>query len=119
MTRFMSTVVIAAALGTAAVSVSAQEMKPMPGMKMEASKSGAAQRHKGQGKITKLDAKSGKVTLAHEPIASLKWPAMSMEFPVKDKAALEHLKPGMRVAFELEKTTGDTYEVAKIAPLMP
>lgn len=117
MTRFMNTVVIAAALGTAAVSVSAQEMKPMPGMKMEESKSGAAQRHKGQGKITKLDAKRGKVTLAHEPIASLKWPAMSMEFSVKDKAALEQLKPGAQVAFELEKTTGDNYEVTKIVPL--
>ena len=39
--------------------------------------------------------------LDHEPIPSLKWPRMTMEFAVGDKAALARLKKGDAVEFEL------------------
>jgi Cu/Ag efflux protein CusF len=48
-----------------------------------------------------VDAAKGRVELDHDPIASLKWPAMTMGFLLRDKAQLGGLKPGDRVEFEL------------------
>lgn len=67
----------------------------MDGMKdMASSPSATAGTHKGTGVVKKSDAARGMVTLDHEPVASMKWPAMSMEFEVADKKMLENVKPG-------------------------
>ena len=51
----------------------------------------------------------------HGPIASLKWPAMSMEFTLANASLAQKLKPGDRVAFEfVERQPGD-YVVTQIA----
>jgi len=47
-----------------------------------------------------VDAAKGTVTLAHDPIKSLKWPAMTMSFLVKDKSTLAKLSAGGKVEFE-------------------
>ncbi|MEK7360457.1 MAG: copper-binding protein, partial [Pseudomonadota bacterium] len=39
-------------------------------------------------------------TLAHGPIPTLKWPAMTMDFKVKDVALLRTLKPGQKIDFD-------------------
>jgi len=57
--------------------------------------------HAGRGKVTAVDAARGRIELDHEPIAALKWPRMTMEFAVEDKAALADLKPGDSVEFEM------------------
>jgi Cu(I)/Ag(I) efflux system membrane fusion protein len=57
----------------------------------------------GAGQIVALDAAEGRVELDHEPIAALQWPAMSMEFAVRDKSQLAALKPGDRVQFVLRR----------------
>ena len=57
--------------------------------------------HKGRGKVVALDAQQGRVELEHEPIASLNWPAMTMEFRVKDKRQLAPLKEGDTVEFDV------------------
>ena len=59
-----------------------------------------AQTHKGVGVVKSLDAEKGTVMLAHEPIASLRWPSMTMKFTAKDKKLLEKLEPGRKVEFE-------------------
>ena len=56
----------------------------------------------GRGKVIEIDTKSGKVTLEHEPIAELGWPAMTMGFNVKETRALTKLKVGDTVQFELK-----------------
>jgi Cu(I)/Ag(I) efflux system periplasmic protein CusF len=61
----------------------------------------AAQTHNGQGVVKKVDLKGGQVTLAHDPIASLEWPAMTMAFPVADAALLKGLKSGDKVNFQI------------------
>ena len=44
----------------------------------------------------------------HEAIASLKWPAMIMEFKAANEALLQDLKPGTRVEFEfVERKPGE------------
>ena len=42
---------------------------------------------------------AGKVTITHEPIASLGWPAMTMNFTAKDPALIQTLKAGDKVSF--------------------
>ena len=56
--------------------------------------------HKAVGTVKKIDQAAGRVTLAHEPIPSLRWPAMTMGFGVKDKALLGKLAPEKKIEFE-------------------
>ena len=59
----------------------------------------AGAEHQASGKVTKVDRAAGRVTIAHGPVASLKWPAMTMAFEVKDKALLHRLEPGANIEF--------------------
>jgi len=56
--------------------------------------------HRASGTVTKVDAASSKVTIAHGPVDSLKWPPMTMNFIVKDKALLGKLSSGKKIEFE-------------------
>jgi Cu(I)/Ag(I) efflux system membrane fusion protein len=57
----------------------------------------------GSGKVRAVDPVAGKVELDHGPMAAMQWPAMTMGFAVKDKAALASIKPGDTVEFELRR----------------
>jgi Cu/Ag efflux protein CusF len=59
----------------------------------------------GTGVVKKIDAKAGSVTIAHDPIKALNWPAMTMPFKVSDKAMLSQLKTGAKVRFDLKGQT--------------
>ncbi len=69
---------------------------------------------KGHGKVIDIDAKSGKVTLAHEPIAQLDWPAMTMGFKVKDSKQLDKLKADDEVEFYLKADAQKQYIIERI-----
>jgi Cu/Ag efflux protein CusF len=58
------------------------------------------------------------VELDHEPIPSLKWPRMTMEFVVGDKAALARLRKGDPIEFELsgEADKEGDHRIEKLAP---
>lgn len=79
--------------------------------------------HKGVGKITGMDAMKGRIEIEHEPIVSLKWPKMTMEFVVADKAALAKLKAGDAVEFDVraEPDKAGEFVISKIGvrPRLP
>src|SRR6266852_6134838 len=78
------------------------------GMKgMGADKKAEAKTHKGVGTVKKLDAAGGKVTIAHGPIPTMKWPAMNMTFTVKDKALLGKFSQDKKVEFEFVEQGSD------------
>ena len=56
----------------------------------------------GHGKVVDIDIKSAHITLNHEPIQALNWPAMTMGFNVVDPKVLNQLKVGDTVAFGLK-----------------
>jgi Cu/Ag efflux protein CusF len=56
--------------------------------------------HKGVGTVKKIDPAGGKVTIAHGPIPSLKWSAMTMTFVVRDKAILGKFSQDKKIEFE-------------------
>jgi Cu(I)/Ag(I) efflux system protein CusF len=78
---------------------SAQGMKDMD-MKNMPMKSDSASAHKATGVVKSVDPKNNTVTLAHEPVASLKWPAMTMAFKVDDPKLLEKATAGKKVDIE-------------------
>lgn len=51
--------------------------------------------------------------LAHDPIPSTNWPAMTMGFGVTDKAMLDKVKPGDKVQFEFMKE-GNAYVLRRL-----
>ena len=71
-----------------------------------------AQAHRGQGTVTSVDPRAGSIEINHGPIATLKWPAMTMEFKASDKSMLQGLKPGQAVEFELSEDS----IIQRIAP---
>jgi Cu/Ag efflux protein CusF len=75
---------------------------------------GTETKHSAAGVVKKVDAAKGTVTLAHDPIKSLNWPAMTMDFPVRDKASLAKLKPEQKVEFELVEEKKASYVISRI-----
>ncbi|MBA3477113.1 MAG: copper-binding protein [Lautropia sp.] len=67
---------------------------------MQKPTAGAQMAHKAAGTVNTVDAKTGIVTLAHGPVKSLNWPAMTMGFKVKDRLLLDKLGDGKK--FEVE-----------------
>lgn len=83
---------------------SASDMKEMDTADGDgARKKSQSQRHKATGTVKKIDPVGGKVAIAHGPIQSLKWPAMTMSFAVKDKKLLDKLAPEKKIEFEFVK----------------
>lgn len=52
------------------------------------------------GTVQKTDPANGFVTISHQAIPALKWPAMTMPFAVGDKALFDRFRVGEKVEFE-------------------
>ena len=64
--------------------------------------------HRAVGVLNAVDAAAGTVTISHEPVASLKWPAMKMDFVLANPALVAGVKPGTAVTFEfVERGQGE------------
>lgn len=77
----------------------------------------AAPTHTGQGTVKAIDMAGLKVKLDHGPIASLKWPGMTMDFRVQEKNLLEGIQPGVRVEFQLTQDKSRGYVISQIKPV--
>ena len=90
------------------------DMGNMKGMDMEKKSSASTPTtHLANATVKKVDEKASTVTLAHGPIASLNWPAMTMSFKVKDKVLLKNLSVDKRVVVQLVKE-GEDYVVTSV-----
>ncbi len=65
------------------------------------------------GVVEGIDMAKGIVTITHEPIPSLNWPGMTMDFVVKDKTLLKKLATGKKINFSFVEEHGD-YLVIKV-----
>jgi Cu(I)/Ag(I) efflux system membrane fusion protein len=70
--------------------------------------------HRAEGKVDAIDLKAGTLSLEHGPVATLKWPAMTMEFKAANAALLQGLKPGQAVSFEFVERQPGEYVVTTI-----
>ena len=71
------------------------------------------QAHKAAGVVKSVNAEKGVVTIAHEPVESLQWPAMTMGFKAQDGKLLQGLKPGQKVSFEFVQK-GKDYVIVRL-----
>lgn len=69
--------------------------------------------HKTSAVVKAVDSANGKVTLAHDQVKTLNWPAMTMTFGVKDKSLLDKLAVGKNVDVEFTKQ-GSNYVVSAV-----
>jgi Cu/Ag efflux protein CusF len=67
----------------------------------------------GTGVLKAMNAKAGKVQIAHAPIDSLGWPAMTMWFVLRDPLPKD-VMVGDNVRFELEQTQSKEWVVTRI-----
>lgn len=72
--------------------------------------------HKAEGKVDSLDTKNRTISLDHDPVEALKWPAMTMEFKVANDALLKDIKPGAQVMFEFVERQPGEWVITGIKP---
>lgn len=70
--------------------------------------------HNATGVVKSVDRAKDSITLAHDPIKSLNWPAMTMDFKVRDRARLATLKPGQKIEFDLVEEKKGNYVISRI-----
>jgi Cu(I)/Ag(I) efflux system protein CusF len=89
-------------VGAAGIGQAAPNYGTMP-MQMPAAGEMKASTVFATGVVRQVKPEAGKVKISHDPIAALSWPAMTMNFRVKDKSVLDGLGPDDKINFQLEK----------------
>jgi Cu(I)/Ag(I) efflux system protein CusF len=69
--------------------------------------------HMAQGIVKAVNVKGGEVTIAHGPIKTLNWPAMTMSFMVQNQALFKKLVVGKKIDFEII-ASGKDYLVTSV-----
>lgn len=69
--------------------------------------------HRAIGIVTKVAREMGVLMIAHEPVASLDWPAMTMTFAVRDEALFDKVEQGDTISFDFVQS-GESYTVIRI-----
>ncbi len=75
--------------------------------------------HQATGTVDEVDIKAGTVSLSHGPVASLKWPAMTMEFKTANAGLLKALKPGAKVDVEFVERQPGEWVITGVKPVDP
>ena len=105
-------------LGGHAAHGSAQKDTPTPAP-TGAAPASAVVGHKAEGSVDAVDLKAGTVSLNHGPVASLRWPAMTMKFKSANSGLLSGLKRGQAVSFEFVERQPGEYVVTSITAATP
>jgi len=70
--------------------------------------------HKTDGVLKAIDAAAGTVSVSHEPVASLGWPAMTMDFVLANPSLVAKLQPGSPIAFEFVERKPGEWVIVKL-----
>lgn len=71
--------------------------------------------HTAEGVLTAIDTAAGTVSISHGTIASIGWPAMTMNFTLADPKAAAAFAPGEKVAFHFTVERGMTATVTHLS----
>lgn len=63
------------------------------------------------GSVTAIS--GNQITIAHEPVKALKWPASTMDFQAQNLDQIADLKPGDKVSFTFSQA-GDQYIITSV-----
>lgn len=85
--------------------------------RLQANPGAAPQMAIGHGIITAVDAARGEVTIRHEPIPAMNWPAMTMHFRLAQPSIARGLSKGLRVEFAVEMDPrANDFVIDRISP---
>ena len=79
----------------------------------------AAAGHHADGVVDEIDVSANALTITHAPVASLKWPAMTMEFKTANPVLLKGLKPGAAIAFDFVERGPGEWVITALRPGTP
>lgn len=99
-------IALALAAGSAVAGEKMGDMKDMDMKNMDMGKKSDTAKpasHNAVGVVKKIDLKAGTVNLDHEPVPSLKWPAMNMNFKVENPDLLKDVVVGQKVTVTFVK----------------
>jgi Cu(I)/Ag(I) efflux system periplasmic protein CusF len=113
MKRVAVAVLFAALAVPAAAQMKGMDMKDMDMKIDKGGKKSDAKSHHASGTVKSVDAAKGTVTVDHEPVTSMNWPAMSMTFKAKDRKSLQAVKPGQKIEFDFLQR-GKDYVITKV-----
>lgn len=68
------------------------------------------------GVIDRIDTRGRGVSLAHSAIPAIRWPAMTMMFPVGNNVDLNGLQNGQRVQFTLHRAQDGSLPLVELCP---
>jgi Cu(I)/Ag(I) efflux system membrane fusion protein len=68
----------------------------------------------GQGIIKAIDVKKHQLTISHQPIKALQWPAMTMDFKADTAVDLSKFNVGNTIHFTLKKTDKDEWMIMSV-----
>ena len=74
-----------------------------------------AAKHVGKGTVESVAPDS--ITISHGPVASMKWPAMTMGFAKPDAKAFPDIKVGDTVQFEFKEGGAAGYQLVSVQKL--
>jgi len=97
MKALLTSMMVALIAGTPALAADMGDMKMNATSGMQGD---ARQTVQGTGVVKAVDPDKGSITIAHQAIPALKWPAMTMRFKI-DRQLAATVKPGQHVKFEL------------------
>ena len=70
--------------------------------------------HSAVGTLDEVDAKNNRLLITHEPVESLKWPTMTMEFVPANEALAKKFRPGEAIRFDFVERRPGEWVVTKI-----
>lgn len=76
----------------------------------------AAVTHHADGTLDAIDEKAGTVTITHQPVASLKWPGMTMDFALANSSLVAGVKPGAAIGFEFVERKPGEWVITSVKP---
>lgn len=82
----------------------------------ETAQAGSGTPPSGTGTVHSVDGGQRMVNVSHEPIPSIGWPAMTMDFRVAPSVDLLSIQPGSRVTFTLARGADGTYVIEALRP---
>ncbi|MBP7980798.1 MAG: copper-binding protein [Tolumonas sp.] len=83
------------AVGSQAEETMSHDMSQMPGMNMGQQQQ--QQMYPLNGRVVTVDTANQQVTLEHDAVTELNWPAMTMPFKMADAKLLDGLQPGQTI----------------------
>jgi len=101
------------ASGVAATNSKAEVQPARPGQGTAGPVKPAVTGHQAQGTLDAIN-DDGSVSITHDPIPSLGWPGMSMDFPLANSSLTQGIKPGSAISFELVERKPGEYVITRL-----